>query len=271
MNRFELYDLDYLSQIEEYAKNEKKFLNEHLPEILLYTRIRMKSRPSYQKKINDRIRENKPFLIDDIIAERIIISEVNGSTDPKVLEEACYRVAEALEEYRKSTNFRLKDIEITGNSGKSDKSYITKDYIKNPKPSGYQSLHIITENQKNPDFSYETQIRSSFMEKAAKSDSKISHQNYKTRYFDDTSVLRVPRYIDVTNFKDEFGDPMVYRVPMQYAFHHYYGEMIETYREELSNLQKYVNLEDLKQKLKSVPLDLLPSFKNEITKTEKGR
>ena len=250
-NRYDTYDIDYQAQIEEYAQNEKRFLNEKFPNINLYTRIRMKSRPSYQKKINDRIKKGLGYIIDDIIAERIIISNVDGNEDPKLLEDACYTVAQALEEYRNNyTNFKLKDIKIIGDSGKSDKNYITKDYISHPKPSGYKSLHIITENKDNPDFTYETQIRTYDMEQASKLDSKISHKNYKHRFFDDSSILKVPKYIDVTNFKESNGDPLVYKVPIKYAFHHYYGENIDKFRNELNYIQQFIKFEDIRQKLR---------------------
>ena len=191
------------------------------------------------------------YIIDDIIAERIIISNVDGNEDPKLLEDACYTVAQALEEYRNNyTNFKLKDIKIIGDSGKSDKNYITKDYISHPKPSGYKSLHIITENKDNPDFTYETQIRTYDMEQASKLDSKISHKNYKHRFFDDSSILKVPKYIDVTNFKESNGDPLVYRVPIKYAFHHYYGENIDKFRNELNYIQQFIKFEDIRQKLR---------------------
>ncbi len=250
-NRYDSYDIDYKAQIEEYAKSEKEFLNKRFPNSNLYTRIRMKSRPSYQKKINDRLKSGLDYIIDDIIAERIIISEVNGSTDPQLLEDACYKVAEAIAEYRNNyTNFKLKNVAILGDSGKSDKSFITKDYISHPKPSGYKSLHIITENKDNPDFTYETQIRTYNMEQASKTDSKISHKNYKHRFFDDTSILKVPKYIDITNFKENNDEPLVYRVPIRYAFHHYYGENIDKFRNELNYIQQFIKFEDIRQKLR---------------------
>lgn len=270
-NRYDTYDIDYQAQIEEYAQNEKRFLNEKFPNINLYTRIRMKSRPSYQKKINDRIKKGLGYIIDDIIAERIIISNVDGNEDPKLLEDACYTVAQALEEYRNNyTNFKLKDIKIIGDSGKSDKNYITKDYISHPKPSGYKSLHIITENKDNPDFTYETQIRTYDMEQASKLDSKISHKNYKHRFFDDSSILKVPKYIDVTNFKESNGDPLVYRVPIKYAFHHYYGENIDKFRNELNYIQQFIKFEDIRQKLREInkqQLDISNISKNNFTES----
>lgn len=248
-NRYELYELEYLDKIKNQISNEKKFLNELFPDMVTHTRIRIKSKPSYKKKLNDRIKDNKNFLIDDIIAQRIVIYEVNGSDNTQVLKQASYDVAKYLEEYRKKTDFAIKPVHVIGSEGISHLPYISKDYILNPKSSGYESLHIVSEDTTNKDCTFETQIRTCYIEDKLESNSAISHRNYKHRYFDDTSVLRVPRYIEVTNFKDSHSNYILYDVPLNYRFHHYYGKSFEYYRNELNMLQKYVKLNSIKDQL----------------------
>ena len=210
----------------------------------------MKSLPSYKKKLNECILKNKPLNLKDIIAERIIISESDGSISPEVLKEACFKVAKALEDYRKNTDFDIIHTNFNATPGKTDLSYLSKDYISNPKPSGYQSLHILSKDSSNSDCSYETQIRNCYMEDASKTDSHIAHTKYKKRYLDDCATSRVPKYVEVTNFITESGEPLVYEIPDELAFYHYYGVKLSTYQHELSKLEGLIDLEELHKKLK---------------------
>lgn len=254
-NRYESYSTEYKEKIKEYSIQERRHLQENFPGLVFNHKIRMKSKPSYEQKIDSNISKNKNLFIDDIIGERIIISEYNGSRDPSVLQDACYLVAEALYDYRGETNFRMKH---TNNNCKykSDKIYLTKDYIKYPKDNGYESLHIKVEDRTNPDCVCETQIRTYDMEEASKKAENQAHSlAYKPRVIDDRAPLRVPKYCEITSFLDSDGNPTVYDLPIKYAFYNYYGFPLEAYRNQLYEIEKYVKLSDIRKKLEDYQLD----------------
>lgn len=237
-NRYELYSTEYRDKIKEYSSQERKILQEQFPDLVFNIKIRMKSLPSYLKKLNKNIEEkDKSVFIDDIIAERIIISEFNGSRDPKVLNNACYQVEKALYDFRINTDFRMKN---------------RKDYITNPKDNGYQSLHLLMEDKTNPDCTYETQIRTYDMEYQAKKDSNISHKKYKPRLINEVSSIQVPKYSEVTNFWDSDGNPVILDLPMKDSFYHYYDISLDQYRKELGQIQEFVKLSTLRKNLKSI-------------------
>lgn len=249
-NRYELYSTEYKDKIKEYSMLERKYLQELFPGLVFNIKIRMKSKSSYDKKIDDSIRKDSHLFINDIIAERIIISEYNGSRDAEVLNKACYDVARALYDFRANTDFRMKDIGT--NLAQTDEVYITKDYIAHPKSNNYQSLHITVEDRTNPDCSYETQIRTYDMEESSKKDDLIAHKNYKPRLLNDLSTLKVPKYTEVTNFLDAVGNPIVWDLSTAEAFYHYYGVALKDYRSQLSQIEQYVSFKEIRQKLKEL-------------------
>lgn len=255
-NRYELYSIDYKDKIIDYSERERKFLQENFPTLIFNIKIRMKSKSSYEKKLNDKIKNQENVLIDDIIAERIIISSFNGSTDSKVLEDACYEVAKALYDFRINTNFKMKKVDVQDNDGKTDKPYLTKDYISHPKEkSGYQSLHIRVKDETNPDCCYETQIRTYDMEYHNSKNSDAAHKKYKPRLLNDLSIFKVPKYSEVTNFFDESGQPIILNVSTRNSFYHFYNVPFEKYKSELNAVEKFVSFKDLRKKLKSLIID----------------
>lgn len=250
-DRYEYYSTEYKDKIKDYSSQERKFLQEQFPDMVFNIKVRMKSKSSYEEKENQCILSNESPFINDIIAERIIISEFNGSRDPKVLEEACYTIAKALYDFRINTDFRMKEnFNISVHSAKTDKEFISKDYIANPKENGYKSLHILTEDKTNPDCCYETQIRTFYMEEQSKNDDQMSHsKRYKPRLLNDLSVLKVPKYSEVTNFSDITGNPIVIDVPTKLSFYHYYGISIENYRQQLSIIENFIPLKTVRERL----------------------
>ena len=258
---FEMLNDEYVTQlgmekdkIKEYSIQERKYLQEQFPGLIFNLKIRMKSKSSYDKKIDDSIQKNAELFINDIIAERIIISEYNGSREPEVLNKACYDVAKALYDFRANTDFRMKNINNSQNIAPTDESYITKDYIAHPKSNNYQSLHITVEDTTNPDCCYETQIRTFDMEEMSKKDEAMAHKKYKPRLLNDRSSLKVPKYIEVTNFLDADGMPIVWELSTAESFYHYYGVYIKDYRSQLSQIEQYVSFKEIRQKLKGINL-----------------
>lgn len=263
-DRYRTYDEIYRKKVIENAIAERTFLQKQFPNLIFNQKIRLKSAPSYQNKVNKNIRYKKSPIIDDILAERIVITEFNNSTNPEELEKACYIVAEALEDFRKKANFQVKQPSSNNNTYKSDLPYISKDYIQKPKfGSGYRSLHTTFQDINNPDFTYERQIRTLDMEKDAKENENQAHYlAYKPRFLNDLSLSKLPKYTEVTHFIDpKTGLCMAFDLEESDSFYNYYSILshsqgvsisYDKYIKELSEMKKYINFEDIRQKLKEL-------------------
>ncbi len=236
INRYNMYINDYVDEIKKYATEEQIYLKNRFPGLVFNIKIRTKSYDSYIRKMNENILENKDPYINDIIAERIILSAYNpdynsNENNPDdiskyqneyVLRHMCDEVAKALYDFRINTNFRMKK-DLNKSSQQSEKNYITKDYIENPKKNGYESIHILMEHDQNKDFTYETQIRTFNMENLSKTSGEIAHKVYKPRVLNDLSTNRVPMYYEITSFNDSVGNPIIVSIPLQNRFYHFYN------------------------------------------------
>lgn len=260
-DRYSKYINKYRNIIIENAKDERTFLQKTFPNMIFNQKIRMKSQPSYTNKLDSNIQKGKNIFIDDIVAERIIISKFNGSEEPEDLEKACYLVAEALQQFRKNSKFEVKTLSSIDSIYASDKPYISKDYIKSPKiSSGYQSLHITIQEKNNPDFTYEIQIRTFDMEENSKNNEKQSHLLYKPRYLNDLSISKLPKYTEITHFIDKKdGKCIAFDLSVDECFYNYYHLLskgipinYKKYLKELTEIQKYINFENLRKKLRTL-------------------
>ncbi len=222
INRYHLYINDYVDEIKKYAILERTYIHKKFPNLVFNIKIRIKSFESYMNKLNENILKGKSPYINDIMAERIIVSEYNGCQDENLLIDMCDEIAKTLYEFRLKTNFRMKK-NIQSNKYSSDKEYITKDYIHHPKENGYQSIHILMENKNNKDFTYETQIRTLEMEAISKTSGEIAHNKYKPRLLNDLSPNRVPIYSEVSCFYDDFQNPKIIEIPFENRFYHFYN------------------------------------------------
>jgi len=220
IQRYYLYVNDYVDEINKYAMLERKYIQEKFPSLIFNIKIRIKSFDSYMSKLAENMSKEKDLYINDIIAERIILSGYNNSQDEQLLTQMCDEVAKALYDFRIDTNFRMKK-EVSHNEANSEKQYVTKDYIAHPKKNGYQSLHILMENKNNKDFTYETQIRTFEMEKISKTSGEIAHNKYKPRLLNDLSPNRVPIYSEVLT--DKSGNPIITPISLENRFYHFYN------------------------------------------------
>ena len=232
IDRYNLYINDYIDEIKKYATMERSYLQKRFPGLIFNIKIRIKSYDSYINKLNENILESKNPYINDIIAERIILSEYNKSKDEKLLKEKCDEVAKALYDFRIETKFRMKK-DIEPNVANSEKEYITKDYINHPKKNGYESIHILMEHKNNKDLTYETQIRTFDMENLSKTSGEIAHKKYKPRILNDLSTNRIPIYSEISCFCDDFGKPIIVDIPLENRFYHFYNSD----RNDHSNLE----------------------------------
>ena len=282
INRYQLYIKEYIDEIKKYALQENEYLKEKFPGLVFTIKIRIKSNESYITKLDHHIANGKSPYINDIIAERIVISEYKNCKSEKVLKKVCYDIAKALYDFRINTNFRMKK-DVDPNPSNSNEEYITRDYIECPKDNGYQSLHIQMESKYNHDLAYETQIRTLYMESQSKSSNEIAHSLYKPRLVNDTSALRVPSYSVIPPFKDPVsGKYEVYDIPFEDRFYHYYNTSLnnhglnsskrtvpityKTFKKELHQIENLLgcSFKDLRSKIRHCPL-LASSRKQQLT------
>lgn len=137
---------------------------------------RRKSFVSYLLKIAETLAENRGInSINDIYAFRIIILNDNISD--------CYKVATFLMEFFPKVGYFA--LNATKSPNKKDSRI--KDYIQNPKASGYKSLHIIFENAIETKDRFEVQIKTSKMHAFNEHSPYCNHDSYKTKlyYFKD--------------------------------------------------------------------------------------
>ena len=261
INRYYIYTKEYLDEIKDYALQERAFLQEKFPGLVFVIKIRVKSFESYINKLEHNIEIGKSPYINDIIAERIVISEYKNCRSEKVLSHVCDDVAKALYDFRINTNFRMKK-NINDSPSNSDKYYITKDYITYPKSNGYQSLHIQMENKNNSDFNYETQIRTFYMESQSKSSNEIAHNIYKPRLLNDLSANRVPSYSVIAPFDDSCGNPIIYDIPFKDRFYHYYNTSLNNHDLNRSKRTLPITYDNYKKELYQIENLLGLSFKD---------
>lgn len=256
LERYTLYSNEYIYEIKNYALQERKFLQERFPGLVFNIKIRLKSYDSYINKLNGNIEKGKSPYINDIMAERIILSEYIGSTDEQMLTALCDDVARALYDFRINTNFRVQP-----EHSLSEKEYISKDYISHPKENGYQALHILMQNKNNHDFTYETQIKTFRMEHMSKTCSEIAHTKYKPRTLNELSATQVPLYVIVTQFTDSEGNPIVLDVTFNDRFYHFYNTLLNNSQISEQERTIPVTYENYKKELYEIEQSLGVSFK----------
>ena len=280
LDRYHTYINEYIDEVKEYASQESVYLHEKFPSLVFSIKVRIKSYDSYINKINENILAGKTPYINDIMAERVIVTGYKGSEDEELLTQMCYEVAKALYDFRIDTNFRMKS-STSQNTAKTDKAYITKDYIAHPKENGYQSLHLLMQNKYNSDLSYETQIRTFKMESISKNDEKVSHKGYKPRILNEKSEKSIPLYSVITPFNDSSGKPIILDATFKERFYHFYNNVIrpstnhiekqpsityEKYKKELFEITESLGLsfKDIREKLRNI--DISKYIKQENSK-----
>ena len=192
----------YLNRLsKEYIALKKAF-----PDVDFSTTARIKSPHSACDK-----RSKGKINICDIYANKYIIHNVNGITEESILESVCYKFFNFIEEFNFKNNAKLIG---------------SKDYIKNPKPTSYKSLHATYEynlenieddnNEERKKFKYETQIKTYKM----RWNEKFGPASHRTTYKDRSEVFldTVPIYIGLIPDTDYFETKS-----KEYSFKEYYG------------------------------------------------
>ena len=222
IDRYQLYTNAYIDEIKEYALQESEYLKGKYPTLICPIKLRVKSFHSYVNKLNSNILSGKSPYINDIIAERIILSQYDGSQDEDLLTYMCDEVAKTLYDFRINTNFRMKKV-LDPNKANSDKEYLTRDYFSFPKPNGYQSSHIQMQNIYNPDLNYETQLRTFAIEEASKTSGELAHWSYKPRPLNDQSPIMVPLYLEIPCILGNEGPQKIHNLSFEDRFYHYFN------------------------------------------------
>lgn len=154
---------------------------------------RRKSLISVEQKILRKLEKNESLdLIRDLLGVRIVLFDNNPDT--------CYQVLELFIQYCLEQGFTVCEETLESSSFEGfplleQFHYGITDYIVNPKPNGYQSLHAVFRNSTG--FSFEVQIRSFDMHVNA-AIGKATHEEYKkTKYPPlnfDRSKIKIPGY-----------------------------------------------------------------------------
>lgn len=158
----------FLSQVRTHFNR----LYKELSRMGLYFKLdgRRKSLFSFEKKVQLAIESEQPLdSIRDIFAFRIVLFD----TQDNALIEECYKVMNSLTLFLSQNGF----IPCEATKYVSTQSRYIKDYIENPKASGYKSLHAIFFHPETGHY-FEVQIRTLSMHAIAEKGS-AAHMNYK--------------------------------------------------------------------------------------------
>ncbi len=196
----------------EYLIAEHEALKKAFPDVSFYSRARIKSPRSYMDKVDKYLAKGDSIPIYDILAEKHIIEAVNDDTSEELCIGACYDFLDFLKNFKEKYSFE----EV------SDR---LKDYIKKPKPNGYESLHVSSFHTFLPDFHIETQIKTAAMEELAKNGEASHSKNYKKRIIPSHPYRSVPTYIVI----NDILNPPVMEMSFKECFQYYYGISYEDY------------------------------------------
>ena len=219
-------DLAHATKLSEYRKmiTNKRYLyrlrsnfnaiytliDKNFPDIRFVIDGRRKSLISTEKKIQKLLSENKSLdLLRDLFAFRILIF---GDNDKELIQD-CYAIALKVIAHHIENGLTLCEADIPSGTGFDVNSnptvfipkrsgiptkfqYGVKDYIKNPKANGYQSLHL-TFRSITGEF-FEVQIRTFNMHLHAESGG-ANHKGYKEKKYPialnfDRSRINLPGY-----------------------------------------------------------------------------
>lgn len=144
------------------------YLKKTCPNIVFLCSGRIKSLNSSLEKVERKvIKEHATGRLYDIYGIKLIIYSYKGNTDEASLSNACYELESSLLNYCNLYNDNISPI--------TEKH---KDYIKEPKSSGYQALHNILSHRNN--FYSEIQLRTFRMEEHQLNGASSHFTNYKS-------------------------------------------------------------------------------------------
>ena len=164
---YDKYRTTYFNYYKKATLDELSELKEAFPNVKFFTEFRIKSKTSYKKKVVKKINQGYTGKIYDLYGSKIVIEsyiDENGnqiSDEPSLIAKSM-EISEYLQKRKsKQTSEGIREIETVH----------SKDYITNPKESGYQSYHVLrhltfSKNDSNsPDISFysETQVKTKNM------------------------------------------------------------------------------------------------------------
>lgn len=204
-------DKKFLYRIRKNFNNIYSLIDKNFPDVRFCIDGRRKSLISTEKKIQKLLSENKSLdLLRDLFAFRILIF---GKNSQKLIS-TCYSIARKVIEYSIKQGMTLCEADLTKGTETfnleahptvllpkstgipQNFSYGVKDYIRNPKENGYQSLHITFRATTGECF--EIQIRTFDMHVHAES-GEANHTGYKAKKYPgnlifDKEKIDIPGY-----------------------------------------------------------------------------
>lgn len=193
-----LLDNKFLSMIKKHYDSLYSFTKKTYPDLKFYLAGRRKAVLGSEKKINLYLMQNRSLNdFRDELAFRFILFDNNI--------ELCYSLMKTVIDFNIEKGFIPCKATPVFQTEDFDKEYFSdivipeksllpleyqqwvKDYILNPKDSGYQSLHVVFQDPKNSRC-FEIQIRNFSMHIHAESNSSAGHDAYKKQRYSDTNI-----------------------------------------------------------------------------------
>lgn len=230
---YDIYLNEYLPLYKNLLLEEYLNLKTHFPEVHFDMKIRIKSRDSYENKVVRKLSEGRQGNIYDLFAHKIVLygieqksnnnSSLKMDTSEENLIQKCYEIYAYLASQ--------KNCEIKEN----------RDYIQNPKASGYQSLHLLKKisiasikPSTTTSFHLETQIKTFRMHEAEEY-GVFSHRNYKNR----NALLHKNKSIKdcVPHFLEIHSNPKqrkysIYEKPFSECYQEFFGQPYPSQKED---------------------------------------
>lgn len=215
IEEYSRYMYDYKKNFYKQAYEEHLAISKLFPEIDFYTVCRIKS----FKSTLDKAKQKGLNKVFDIHAIRHVISAVDGLNDEEVLTNYCYKIEKYLKEYYASIGINIEP-------GRE------KDYIKKPKESGYQALHISGTVPNDNNRKFEMQIKTEKMDNCAKYGNANHAEKYKPRALGNNPLTNVPLFATIKNTKTK---PEMYELSFEQCFQYFYNIPYEKYLESRKN------------------------------------
>lgn len=201
----------------QHLKYEYNMIHRLFPTCKIIPEARIKSWSSYYKKINSLLSKESSSDIYDIFACRYVIDSVDGSKEDSKIIPMLYAI-------RNTIAYGNPEVEVMPER--------IKDFVINPKNNNYQSLHVTSIHKNHGGFVSETQLRSYFMHKTAKTGEAAHAVVYKDRIPGETEVPIMFEYVlDENGFCTEIRE-----MSREKAYEKFFGE---PYDDEKDNLTRH--------------------------------
>lgn len=234
-----LYD-KYLDTYYDFFKssilNELDLINEHFPNVSYFTEHRIKSRKSYEHKVEDKVNQGKTGTIYDVFASKLVVESYydrqgNLVTDENLLTAKALEISRFLETQRELS---------TENGVCKTETDQSKNYIEHPKESGYRSYHILRHFtfSDDVDFHTEIQVKTRKMYDEEQYGKKCGHatvyKNNRDGNLKNSDCIKdeVPIFLKLYWNKTKLRDDLT-PLPFKQCFEKFFGKKYKDYRMQI--------------------------------------